>query len=71
MKVKSESEVAQLCLTLSDPMDCSLPGKKINNNLEMKTKCNFVLFHENRQNIHFCDKIQSKRKDIQYCGIKS
>ena len=26
MKVKSESEVAQLCLTLSDPMDWSLPG---------------------------------------------
>ena len=25
-KVKSESEVAQSCLTLSDPMDCSLPG---------------------------------------------
>ena len=26
MKVKSESEVAQLCLTLHDPMDYSLPG---------------------------------------------
>ena len=26
MKVKSESEVAQLCQTLCDPMDCSLPG---------------------------------------------
>ena len=26
MKVKSESEVAQSCLTLLDPMDCSLPG---------------------------------------------
>ena len=26
MKVKSESEVTQLCLTLHDPMDCSLPG---------------------------------------------
>ena len=26
MKVKSESEVAESCLTLSDPMDCSLPG---------------------------------------------
>ena len=26
MKVKSESEVAQSCLTLSDPMACSLPG---------------------------------------------
>ena len=25
MKVKSESEVAQSCLTLSDPMDCRLP----------------------------------------------
>ena len=29
MKVKSESEVAHLCLTLSDPMDCSLPGSSI------------------------------------------
>ena len=28
-KVKSESEVAQLCLTLSDPMDCNLPGSYI------------------------------------------
>ena len=26
MKVKSEREAAQLSLTLSDPMDCSLPG---------------------------------------------
>ena len=26
MKVKSESEVAQSCLTLLDPMDCSPPG---------------------------------------------
>ena len=29
MKVKSESEVAQLCPTLRDPMDCSLPGPSI------------------------------------------
>ena len=28
-KVKSESEVAQSCLTLSNPMDCSLPGSSI------------------------------------------
>ena len=26
MKVKTESELAQSCPTLSDPMDCSLPG---------------------------------------------
>ena len=29
MKVKSESEVAQSCLTLRDPMDCSLLGSSI------------------------------------------
>ena len=29
MKVKNESEVAQSCPTLSDPMDCSLPGSSI------------------------------------------
>ena len=29
MKVRSESEVAQLYPTLSDPMDCSLPGSSV------------------------------------------
>ena len=29
MKVKSESEVTQLCLTLSDPMEYSLPGSSV------------------------------------------
>ena len=29
MKVKSESEVAQSCLTLSDLMNCSLPGSSV------------------------------------------
>ena len=29
MKVRSESEVAQLCPTLSDPMDYSLPGSSV------------------------------------------
>ena len=29
MKVKSESEVAQSCSTLSDSMDCSPPGSSI------------------------------------------
>ena len=29
MKVKSESEVVQLCPTLSDPLDCSLPVSSI------------------------------------------
>ena len=29
VKVKSESEVVQSCLTLSDPMDCSPPGSSV------------------------------------------
>ena len=29
MKVKSESEVAQSCRILRDPMDCSLPGSSV------------------------------------------
>jgi len=29
MEVKSESEVAQLCLTLRNPMDCSPPGSSV------------------------------------------
>ena len=29
MKVKSQNEVTQSCPTLSDPMDCSLPGSSV------------------------------------------
>ena len=29
MKVKSESEVVQSCPTLSDPIDCNLPGSSV------------------------------------------
>ena len=29
MKVKSESEVAQSCPTLRNPIDCSLPGSSV------------------------------------------
>ena len=36
MKVKSESEVAQSCPTLSDPMDCSLPGSSIHGTFQAR-----------------------------------
>ena len=36
MKVKSESEVAQLCLTLSDPMDCSPPGSSVHGSFQVR-----------------------------------
>ena len=34
MKVKSESEVTQSCPTLSDPMDCSLPGSSVHGSFQ-------------------------------------
>ena len=37
MKVKSESEVAQSCPTLSDPTDYSLPGSPIPGILQART----------------------------------
>ena len=36
MKVKSESEVAQSCPTLSDPMDCSPPGSSIHGTFQAR-----------------------------------
>ena len=36
MKVKTESEVAQSCSTLSDPMDCSLPGSSVHGIFQAK-----------------------------------
>ena len=36
MKVKSESEVAQSCPTLIDPVDCSLPGSSIHGILQAR-----------------------------------
>ena len=36
IKVKSESEVAQSCPTLSHPMDCSLPGSSVHGILQAR-----------------------------------
>ena len=36
IKVKSESEVAQSCLTLNDPMDCSPPGSSIHGTFQAR-----------------------------------
>ena len=56
MKVKSESEVAQLCLTLRDPMDCSLPGSSANRSFQARVlewgaialgKCGWLKRHRN------------------------
>ena len=36
MKVESESEVTQSCPTLSDPMDCSLPGSSVHGGFQAR-----------------------------------
>ena len=38
LKVKSESEVVQSCLTLSDPMDCSLPGSSVHGTFQARVR---------------------------------
>ena len=49
MKVKSESEVAQLCLTLSNPMDCSLPGSSIHGIFQARVlEWGAIAFSENQ-----------------------
>ena len=48
MKVKSESEVAQLCPTLSDPMDCSLPVRGISQARELEWGAIAFVVHELR-----------------------
>ena len=37
MKVKSVSEVTQSCLTVCDPMDCSLPGSSAHGIFQART----------------------------------
>ena len=43
MKVKSESEVAQSCPTLSNSMDCSLPGSSVHGIFQATLRCHCLL----------------------------
>ena len=53
MKVKSESEVAQSRPTLSDPMDCSLPGFSVHGILQARVlEWGAIAF--SWKNIYFC-----------------
>src|SRR5574341_1086283 len=46
-KVKSETEVAQLCPTLCDPMDCSLPGSSVHGIFKARVlECGAIAFSE-------------------------
>ena len=59
MKVKSESEVAQSCPTLGDPMDCSLPGSSVHGIFQARVlEWGAVAFSYN-----ICNNIQIKAKN--------
>ena len=56
MKVKSESEVTQLCPTLSNPMDCSLPGSSIHGIFQARVlEWGAIAFSEYRLGLAFSD----------------
>ena len=51
MKVKSESELAQACPTLSDLMDCSLPGSSIHGIFQARVlEWGAIAFSDNNMN---------------------
>ena len=65
MKVKTESAVAQSCLTLSDPMDCSPPGSSVHGIFPGKSTG--VGYHFLLQ----CTKLKSDSEVAQSCPILS
>ena len=71
MKVKSESEVAQSCPTLSDPRDCSLPGSSVHGICQSRVlEWGAIAISDNRYKIHY---IMYKRliKYVKFTVIQS
>ena len=54
MKGKSESEATQLCLTLSDFMDCSLPGSSIHGIFQARVLALHYFFYIINFNFYLC-----------------
>ena len=75
MKVKRESEVAQSCLTLWDPMDCSLPGSSVHGIFQARvlewgaiaftSLKGTILVSSEKQVFHLWDRVWFKKKNKQ------
>ena len=63
MKVKSESEVAQSCPTLSDPMDCSLPGSTVHGIFQARVGSGVPSPSPKHRKDHSKD---ARRQEVQY-----
>ena len=70
MKVKSESEIVQSCLTLHDPMDCSLPGSSVHGIFQARVlEWVAIAFSEYGVDITLiCTKKPKSSCDSLYCG---
>ena len=68
MKVESESEVAQLCPTLSDPMDRSLLGSSIHGIFQARVLEWGAIAFSNVQTIHSLRWFDLKASDFMVCG---
>ena len=77
MKVKSQSEVTQSCLTLSDPMDCGPPGSSVHGIFQARVvEWGAIAFSEQwnttqpqKMKLAFCnnmDKISQTERQIVY-----
>ena len=71
LKVKSESEVAQLCLTLCDPMDCSLPGSSVHGIFQARVlEWGAIAFSVLYSSIHKTI-FSFKRQKSNWCNMRS
>ena len=76
MKVKSESEVAQSCPTLCNPMDCSLPGSSVHGIFQARVlECIAIVFSNlvtKQQQTPETERFaQSVSTTVQNCGSPS
>ena len=72
MKVKSESEVAQSCPTLSDSMDCSLPGSSVHGIFQARVlEWVAIAFSEPNQHIRLIRGylLHVKREMLNICNV--
>ena len=66
MKVKSESEVAQSCPTLCDPMDCSLPGSSIHGIFQARLLEWVAIAFSRKESytwVYHCQTVEDQRKE--------
>ena len=75
VKVKSESEVVQSCLTLSDPMDCSLTGSSIHGIFQAKvlewSAIAFSVLEYRRSIMLWWFQVDSKGTQLSYTWVHS